>query len=138
MTADQVLSEPRQASAPSGSARLVVLGSAGLTEGFSLIGAEVYPQADHAKVEQVLESLVKQGAEALVLLETSLAHGTGPWLNRLRNEGGRILITELPALSAPQDYTPAVDEIVRNVLGAEAMKEFAGMQDRSGSTMDRE
>ena len=78
---------------------------------------------------------MKQGAEALVLLETSLAHGTGPWLNRLRNEGGRILITELPALSTPQDYTPAVDEIVRNVLGAEAMKEFAGMQDKPGVTM---
>lgn len=135
MAAEQVSSAPRQASAASGSARLVVLGSAGLTEGFSLIGAEVYPQADQATVEEVLESLVKQGAEALVLLETSLAHGTGNWLNRLRNEGGRILITELPALSAPQHYTPAVDEIVRNVLGAEAMKALAGTQDKPGSTV---
>jgi vacuolar-type H+-ATPase subunit F/Vma7 len=130
MTGDQILAAPRQASAPYGSGRLVVLGSAGLTDGFSLIGAEVYPQADQATVEEVLESLVKQGAEALVLLETSLAHGAGPWLNRLRHEGGSILITELPALNAPQDYTPAVDEIVRNVLGAEAMKEFAGTQDK--------
>jgi vacuolar-type H+-ATPase subunit F/Vma7 len=118
-----------QVSPAAGSARLVVLGSAGLTEGFSLIGAEVYPQADEATVERVLEDLVKQGAEALVLLETGLAHGTGHWLNRLRNEGGRILVTELPALSAPQDYTPAVDEIVRNVLGAEALKDFDRAQD---------
>jgi vacuolar-type H+-ATPase subunit F/Vma7 len=109
-------------SPPAASGRLVVLGSAGLTEGFSLIGAEVYPQADQATVEQVLENLVKEGAEALVLLETSLAHSAGPWLNRLRNEGGRILVTELPSLCAPQDYTPAVDEIVRSVLGAEALK----------------
>jgi vacuolar-type H+-ATPase subunit F/Vma7 len=135
MTPEQVSFVPGQASPPSGAGRLVVLGSAGLTEGFSLIGAEVYPQADQATVEEVLESLVKQGAEALVLLETNLAHGAGPWLNRLRNEGGSILITELPALSAPQDYTPAVDEIVRNVLGAEAMKEFAGTQDKPGATM---
>jgi vacuolar-type H+-ATPase subunit F/Vma7 len=113
----------------------VVLGSAGLTEGFSLIGAEVYPRADQATVEQVLENLVKQGAEALVLLETTLAHGDGHWLNRLRNEGGRILVTELPALHAPQDYTPAVDEIVRNVLGAEALKEFAGMQHKPVAAM---
>ncbi len=118
-----------QVSPAAGSARLVVLGSAGLTEGFSLIGAEVYPDADEATVEHVLEDLVKQGAEALVLLETGLAHGPGHWLNRLRNEGGRILVTELPALSAPQDYTPAVDEVVRNVLGAEALREFAGMKD---------
>lgn len=102
--------------------RLVVLGSAGLAEGFSLIGAEVYPDADSAKVEEVLGQLVKDGSEALVLLESRLAHAGGHWLGRLRNEGGRIVVTELPSLSAPQDYAPAVDEVVRAVLGPEALK----------------
>jgi vacuolar-type H+-ATPase subunit F/Vma7 len=99
----------------------VVLGSAGLSEGFSLIGAEVYPDADQAKVEEVLANLVAQGAEALVLLEGALAHGGGEWLTRLRNEGGRIVVTELPPLAAPQDYAPAVDAVVRMVLGPEAL-----------------
>jgi vacuolar-type H+-ATPase subunit F/Vma7 len=107
---------------PQGSARLVVLGSAGLAGGFSLIGAEVYPDAEPATVERVLEELVKNGDEALVLLETHLAHSGGYWLNRLRNEGGRIVITELPPLPAPHDYAPAVDEVVRAVLGPEALK----------------
>jgi hypothetical protein len=44
-------------------------------------------------------------------------------LNRLRNEGGRIVITELPPLHAPHDYAPAVDEVVRSVLGSEALNE---------------
>jgi vacuolar-type H+-ATPase subunit F/Vma7 len=103
---------------PLGSARLVVLGSAGLAGGFSLIGAD----ADPATVETVLEQLAKQGDEALVLLETHLAHSGGYWLNRLRNEGGRIVITELPPLPAPHDYAPAVDEVVRAVLGPDALK----------------
>jgi vacuolar-type H+-ATPase subunit F/Vma7 len=107
---------------PLGSARLVVLGSAGLVEGFGLIGAEVHADADPATVDAVLGQLVKDGDEALVLLETSLAHAGCPWLNRLRNEGGRIVITELPSLTAPHDYAPAVDEVVRAVLGAEALK----------------
>lgn len=107
---------------PSGGARLVVLGSAGLAQGFSLIGAEVYLDADPAKVEEVLGQLVKSGDAALVLLETHLAHAGGPWLNRLRNEGSRIVITELPPLTAPNDYAPAVDEVVRTILGAEALK----------------
>jgi vacuolar-type H+-ATPase subunit F/Vma7 len=107
--------------APSSSARLVVLGSAGLAEGFSLIGAEVYSDADSAKVEEVLAQLVKSGDEALVLLETHLAHAGGHWLNRLRNEGGRIVVTELPPLAAPYDYAPAVDDVVRAVLGTEAL-----------------
>jgi vacuolar-type H+-ATPase subunit F/Vma7 len=105
-----------------GSGRLVVLGSAGLTEGFSLIGAEVHPDADAAKVEEVLGQLVRDGGAALVLLESPLAHAGGPWLNRLRNEGGRIVVTELPPLAAPGDYAPAVDDVVRAVLGAEALK----------------
>ncbi len=108
--------------ATSGSARLVVIGSAGLADGFSLIGAEVYADADPAKVEEVLGQLVKSGDEALVLLETHLAHAGGHWLDRLRNEGGRIVVTELPPLAAPYDYAPAVDDVVRAVLGPEALK----------------
>jgi vacuolar-type H+-ATPase subunit F/Vma7 len=108
---------------PRGSARLVVLGSAGLAEGFRLIGGEVHADADPAVVETVLEQIAKSGDEALVLLETYLAHAGGYWLNRLRNEGGRIVITELPPLHAPHDYAPAVDEVVRSVLGSEALNE---------------
>jgi vacuolar-type H+-ATPase subunit F/Vma7 len=110
-----------EAETPFVGARLVVLGSAGLTEGFSLIGAEVHPDADPAKVEEVLAQLVQEGSQALVLLETGLAHAGGAWLNRLRNEGGRIVVTELPPLAAPRDYAPAVDEVVRAVLGPEAL-----------------
>jgi len=113
---------PPETDTPIGSARLVVLGSAGLAGGFSLIGAEVHADAEPATVEAVLEQLVKSGDEALVLLETHLAHSGGYWLNRLRNEGGRIVITELPSLPSPHDYAPAVDEVVRAVLGPEALK----------------
>jgi vacuolar-type H+-ATPase subunit F/Vma7 len=106
----------------SSGARLVVLGSAGLAEGFSLIGAEVHPDADAARVEAVLAALWASGDTALVLLEAHLARGEGEWLKRLRSEGGRIVVTELPPLSAPTDYAPAVDAVVRSVLGPEALK----------------
>ena len=39
---------PPESVIPPGSARLVVLGSAGLASGFSLIGAEVHVDADPA------------------------------------------------------------------------------------------
>ena len=110
-----------EADNPAAGARVVVLGSAGLTEGFSLIGAEVHPDADPARVEEVLRQLVRDGSAALVLLESGLSHAGGIWLDRLRNEGGRIVVTELPPLSAPHDYSPAVDDVVRAVLGPEAL-----------------
>lgn len=112
----------REVETPTAGARLVVMGSAGLTDGFSLIGAETYPDADQTKVEDVLAELVRSGDDALVLLETHLAHSGGHWLNRLRNEGGRIVVTELPPLAAPHDYAPAVDDVVRAVLGPDALK----------------
>jgi vacuolar-type H+-ATPase subunit F/Vma7 len=108
--------------AGTGGARLVVIGSAGLADGFSLIGAEIHADADSAMVDEILAQLVKSGDEALVLLESHLAHAGGHWLDRLRNEGGRIVVTELPPLSAPYDYAPAVDDVVRAVLGPEALK----------------
>ena len=108
--------------AGTGGARLVVIGSAGLADGFCLIGAEIYSDADSAMVNEILAQLVKSGDEALVLLESHLAHAGGHWLDRLRNEGGRIVVTELPPLSAPYDYAPAVDDVVRAVLGPEALK----------------
>jgi len=101
---------------------VVVLGSAGLTEGFGLIGAEVYPDATDATVETVLQQLATSKAAALVLLEAHLAHGAGEWLMRLRNEGGSIVVTELPPLHAPEAYAPAVDAVVGAVLGSEALK----------------
>jgi len=112
---------PGEADNRSAGARIVVLGSAGLTDGFALIGAEVHPDADPAKVEGVLAQLVRDGSPALVLLESGLSHAGGIWLDRLRNEGGRIVVTELPPLSAPHDYSPAVDDVVRAVLGPEAL-----------------
>jgi vacuolar-type H+-ATPase subunit F/Vma7 len=106
-----------------GSARLIVLGSAGLVDGFRLIGAEVHADANPAEVDAVLGQLAKDGEEALVLLEAHLAHAGGHWLSRLRNEGGRIVITELPPLPFPHDYAPAVDAVVHAVLGPEALNE---------------
>ncbi len=103
-------------------ARLVVLGSAGLAEGFRLVGAEVHADADAAALDRVLEDLTRSGDAALVLLESTLARVGSPWLERLRNEGGRIVITELPPLPSPEAYAPAVDEVVQTVLGPDALR----------------
>ncbi len=59
---------------------------------------------------------------ALVLIEHHLARG-GEWLTRLRNEGGSIVVTELPPLATPGAYEPAVDDVVRAVLGPDALRD---------------
>jgi hypothetical protein len=98
------------------------LGSAGLAEGFSLIGAEVHPDADPAKVEEVLGQLVRDGSEALVLLESQPGPCRRPLVEPLAQRRRAHRGDRTAALSAPHDYAPAVDEVVRAVLGPEALK----------------
>lgn len=106
--------------------RLVALGQAPLMEGFRLIGLETHPDATHETVEHVLAEMVRAGDRALVLLEHHLAAGRGPWLEHVRSEGGRIVVTEIPPLAAPGTYAPAVDQLVRAILGPGALDAEAG------------
>lgn len=106
-----------------GNTRMIALGAAPLMEGFALLGFEVYPNASVDQMEQLLEQLVHKQERALVLLEQDLAQSGAPWLSRVRNEGGNIVVTELPALHEPESYHPPVEDLVTAILGASALEE---------------
>jgi len=105
--------------------RMIAMGAAPLMEGFALVGFETHADADPAQLESVLEQLVRAGDTALLFLEQPLAHSNGPWLTRVRQEGGRIVITELPQLQHPAAYHPAVEDLVTAILGPTALDEQA-------------
>lgn len=102
--------------------RIIALGSAALTEGFGLIGVETLPDATAEQLETLLADLVRRKEKALVFLEHNLARSGGQWLRHVREEGGRIVITEIPPLHAPGDYHPQVEDVVRAILGAQALE----------------
>lgn len=104
--------------------RIIVMGSAALTEGFSLIGIETVANATPQQLENVLAELVKRQEKALLFLEHGLARSGGAWLARVRESGGRIVIVEIPQLHAPGEYHPLVEELVKNVLGPSALEEM--------------
>lgn len=105
--------------------RMIALGAAPLMEGFALIGFETYSNASKEQLEQLLEQLVHSNTRALVLLEEGLAHSAGPWLRRVRNEGGNIVVTEIPALHQAHEYHPQVEDLVKSILGAGALDDIA-------------
>lgn len=101
---------------------MVAMGSAALTQGFELLGFETWPDATAEQMEQVLQELLRTGVKALVLVEHELAEQGGAGFRRVRAEGGRIVLTEIPPLHAPADYRPPVEELVRRVLGPNALE----------------
>jgi vacuolar-type H+-ATPase subunit F/Vma7 len=104
-----------------GPARVIVAGSAALTEGFGLIGVETLPDATAEQLEVLLGELWRGNEKALVFIEHGLAREAGTWLQRVRDDSGRIVVTEVPPLHTPGDYHPLVEDVVKAVLGPSAL-----------------
>lgn len=102
--------------------RLIAMGSPALADGFSLIGFETYPGADADALEQLLGQLLASQQRALIVLEDYLARSRGALLRRVRNEGGHLVIVEVPPLHAPNDYHPQVEELMVRLLGSSALE----------------
>lgn len=104
-------------------ARLIAMGSEALTQGFALIGFETFPNAGEDDLRKLLRELIDSRQQALIFLEPELARCDCPELRRVRVEGGRILVTEVPPLHLPAEHRPLVEELVANVLGEAALEE---------------
>ncbi len=102
-------------------ARMIALGSAALMEGFALIGFETHVNPAPEQIEQLMHDLLRTQQAALVVIEQRLARDPGRLL-RAQNEGGRIVITEIPELGVPEDYHSRVETLVQQVLGAAALE----------------
>jgi vacuolar-type H+-ATPase subunit F/Vma7 len=103
-------------------ARMIALGSAALMEGFALIGFETHVNPAPEEIEKLMRDLLRMQQAALVVIEQSFARNPGRYLMRAQNEGGRIVITEIPELGLPENYHSRVETLVQQVMGAEALE----------------
>jgi vacuolar-type H+-ATPase subunit F/Vma7 len=103
--------------------RLVAMGGAALMQGFALLGAETYGDATEEDVERVLAELLRGQDQALVFVENTLVARGGRYLERVRREGGRVIVSEVPPLDSPESYRPPVEALVARVVGAAALEE---------------
>ncbi len=103
--------------------RLLALGSAGLMEGFNLLGFETYPDANPSMLENLLCDLLAKKEKALVFIEQNLLTHTGACYQRIREDSGEVVLIALPPLNDPQNYHPPVEALVKRVLGSAALGE---------------
>jgi len=101
--------------------RLIVMGGAVLCEGFTLLGFESYPNASPVQMESLLADLLKNKEKALIFVEDYLTREPQANFLQVRGEASGIIITEIPALSTPENYHPTVEALVMRVLGGSAL-----------------
>ncbi|MBT8127530.1 MAG: ATPase [Gammaproteobacteria bacterium] len=97
--------------------RQIFLGAAPLATGFRLAGFEVYPGADAAQLDRLLDELRASRTPALVVIDQDLAESDSQRLERVRSEGGRILLTQVPPLNRPDEMHSSVDDRIQQLLG---------------------
>ena len=97
--------------------RILAIGNRALMDGFALLGIETYADIGPAEMEQLLAELNQQGERALVYLQQDLAQADIPVLKYLRNEGGKVLISEIPDILSADAYQASVDQLIGRVMG---------------------
>ena len=100
--------------------RVIALGNAALMDGFAMIGVETVVNATPQTLEALLAALSQHDRNAVIFLERDLARSNGPWLQRVRAKGGRIIVVEIPSLNAPEEYHTRVEEMVRGMFSVQA------------------
>ncbi len=95
-------------------------------DGFSLLGIKTYVDESADTINTVLTELKRNQQRALIFMQQDLMNADIPMVKQLRQSGGSILICEIPNLHEADDYQPAVEKLIRRVLGASALEESNG------------
>ena len=102
--------------------RIVAVGSQELMDGFALLGIETHVGLADEELEALLLSIVSSQERTLIYLQQDLLDNNIPILNRIRSEGGTILISEVPSLREPQNRKASIDILISKTIGASALE----------------
>jgi vacuolar-type H+-ATPase subunit F/Vma7 len=103
--------------------QLHFLGDRALAEGFALIGFEVKPDATPGQLDKLLQELLRERENAFIVIDQKLAAAGSRLLPRVYDEGGRIVVLEVPPLAEPEGFRLDIDEQVQSLLGGKKLEE---------------
>ena len=101
--------------------RMLFLGDESLADGFGLIGFETFPDPEPDTVDRVIRDLVRGREKAFIVVDDRLMASDIPQLERVRREGGRIVVISVPALNAPPVLASEVADRLSALFGATAL-----------------
>lgn len=106
--------------------KIMAMGNSALMDGFSLLGIKTYVDESTETINSVLSELKRQQQRALIYMQQDLMNADIPMVKQLRENGGSILICEIPNLQEADDYQPAVEKLIGRVLGSAVLEKSDG------------
>lgn len=102
---------------------IIAIGSRELMDGFALLGIRTYVDPEAAEIDELLAELKHKRERALVYIQQNMIGDDTPIVQKLRLEGGSILICEIPPLGGAAEYRPQVEKLIRRVLGSSMLED---------------
>jgi len=106
--------------------KVVAIGDAALMDGFALLGIQTYADQTLEAINNVLRELKTKHGRALVFMQQNLMKADIPMVERLRNQGGSILICEIPGLDQVNSFEPDVERMISRVMGSSVLEDKHG------------
>lgn len=110
----------------SSSTRMIVLGSPVLARGFRLIGFEALENPNHQEVSALLKELQVHQQRAFMVVEQSIADDMRDLFCPIQQEGGDILMVEIPSIHEPEKLDSYLAAGIVQKLGPHALKREVG------------
>ena len=79
--------------------RMLFLGDDSLADGFRLIGFETHPNPSLEQVDRIFLDLIRSRDRAFVIVDEQVMRFDAGNLQRVRAEGGRIVVVAVPTLA---------------------------------------
>ncbi|MDJ0806082.1 MAG: ATPase [Gammaproteobacteria bacterium] len=100
--------------------RLIFIGGPTLTDGFRLVGFETLVDPEIRDIDRLIEELLETPQNAFIVFEQSPEMAQSKLLQQVRNEGGRIVVSEVPALQDPTCFHCDLDRQIERLMGSQA------------------
>ena len=97
--------------------RLIFIGGPALTDGFRLIGFETLTNPDVDQVDELIRSLLETRQNTFMVIEKTQDLSASQLLREIRQEGGRIVISEVPSLQDPSCFDCELDRQIEKLTG---------------------
>ncbi len=102
--------------------RMLFLGDERLADGFRLIGFEAHADPDPQQVDQILRTLLRDRQKAFVVVDDAIMRQDIPNLQRVRREGGRIVVIAIPALGTSPRLSSEVAQRLSALFGSATLQ----------------